>query len=270
MISFVDWNNELLLWQKQRTTQIIGKNSIFLAAIPSTNTYIKENSELTNGTIVIAYQQTQGKGTKNRTWISNPGGLYLSINLQLPFLKDFSPFWITAVVSVAFCDTLEQLGYKPIIKWPNDILINSKKVAGILTETIITNKTIISIVGIGCNVNNSLEQIFTSFPDLKTRITSLLFESQLQKPVSIKKILDLLLPLIEKNLFLQNELNISDIKLNWLKYSKIEGKKVEIKVLDSDQIINGIVTKVTDFGTLLIENNEGITEEITSGDVKLL
>ena len=57
---------------------------------------------------------------------------------------------------------------------------------------------------------------------------------------------------------------------DWLKYSKIEGKKVEVQFLDSGQIINGIVNKVTDFGTLLIENDEGIIEEITSGDVKLL
>ena len=197
MNSYEEWFNELLRWQKQRNTQIIGKNSVFLPEIPSTNTYIKENSELTNGAIVIAYQQTKGKGTKNRTWISNPGGLYLSLKLHIPFLQNFSPFWITAVVSIALCKTLEQLEFEPMIKWPNDIMINSKKVSGILTETIITNETIVSIIGVGCNVNNSLDEFFFSFPNLKTKITSLLLESKLHKSVSIGIILDLLLPLIE-------------------------------------------------------------------------
>lgn len=214
MQSFTEWESEFLEWQKNTNTRVIGKHIILLAEIPSTNVYLKENLQLQHGTIVAAYQQTSGKGQKNRKWISNPGGLYLSIKLDLSPSKNFSPFWITATVAIGLCKALTHLHMQPTIKWPNDVLINGRKVAGILTETVMTNSSITAIVGLGCNINNNLKEVFNSFPELQTKITSLTQELQKSSPLSFGEILEYTKSYIEEKLFSLNLANISNIKKN--------------------------------------------------------
>ncbi len=269
MQSFDEWQKEIKTWQNKTTTKLIGKNTILLAEIPSTNNYIKENLQLPTGTIVIAYQQTQGKGQKNRRWISNPGGLYLSIKLDMAPLDELSPFWVTAIVAISLCKTLEFLHLSPKIKWPNDVLIDNKKVAGILTETIMTNNNITLIIGLGCNVNNSLDEIMNDFPDLLSKITSLNDQFGQSRLISFVDILEPTISFIEAKLLNQNKLFLNEIKTEWLNYSKIENKHVEIMKLDSGTISRGKIIKVTDSGSLLFKKNSGEIEEITSGDVKV-
>lgn len=267
---FQEWQNELKLWKDTTKSQLFSKNPIFLADVDSTNNYVKEHANLSHGTFVIAYQQKKGKGQKNRHWISNPGGLYLSIKLDLKFFSNFQPFWITATVAIGLCQALQELGLKPTIKWPNDILIQDKKVAGILTETIISNDNIITIIGLGCNISNSLEEICSVFPEVKSNITSLNQEIIQQKSNILSLLLEKILIFVEK-IFTESFYDqISEIKEIWNNLCQISGKKIKIERIDSKEIIFGEVLNVTDSGSLKILKNNGLLEEFVSGDIKFV
>ena len=269
MLSFDEWESKLKNWQKQSRSRVIGKNAIFLSEIDSTNKYLKEKTQLSNGTIVAAYQQTQGKGQKNRTWISNPGGLYVSIKLDMKPLKEFQPFWITASVPVGLCKAIQELELEPLIKWPNDILINNKKVSGILTETILTNDKIVAIIGLGINIDNSLENVFTTFPELQLKISSLSKELSQKSSIDITALLESTILYVEEKLLTPTSTTLHEIKQDWLNFSQIEHKTVEIEILETKKKTIGIVQKVTDSGSLLIKHPTGILEEYTSGDIKI-
>ncbi len=125
--------------------------------ISSTQEYAKEKRAEGRGLLVTAEAQTGGKGTKGRSFSSEKGGVYLS---KLSFYEDFSSrdaFQIMAQAAVAVCETLRYFGLSPVIKWPNDIFVNGKKICGILIENTFSGAEISSsIVGIGLNVNNTL------------------------------------------------------------------------------------------------------------------
>ena len=269
MQSFTRWEQELKTWLRESTTKVMGKNAIFFAEIDSTNKYLKEQSQLKHGTLVIAQQQRQGKGQKNRQWISNPGGLYMSIKLEIQSTQNFQPFWLTAMFSLGLCKALTQLGLSPTIKWPNDVLVNNKKIAGILTETIITQGSLTAIVGLGCNVNNSLDTISKSFPDLSSKISSVKLETGSDSPILYKDILEPTLNYVESQMDEFSLPRISRIKADWSEFCQIENKTVEIQRVNSDEIFLGFVTKVTDSGSLLIKLENNSIEEFTAGEIKL-
>lgn len=269
MQSFSDWEQELKNWQKSSSNKIIGKNAIFLSEIGSTNKFLKENSQLKHGTLIIARQQNQGKGQKDRTWISNPGGLYMSVKLDIQPSQFFQPFWLTALFSLGLCDALIQLRLSPTIKWPNDVLVNNKKIAGILTETVLSQNSITAIIGLGCNVNNSLEEIFRTFPDLSTKISSIKLEIGTKSTINFKDILEPTIMYVESQMKGTEILPIPKIKEKWLKFCQIENKEVEIQKTDSQKTYTGYVTKVSDSGSLLIRLQSGLIEEFTAGEIKI-
>jgi len=122
---------------------------IYLKTVDSTNTYLKQRANgLPDRTVVIAKSQTAGKGTRERSFISPEGGLYMSV-----LLKNVVPDLLTVCAGVSVADAIAELDAdkNPKIKWVNDVLINGKKVCGILTEASSGNY----IVGIGINIKHS-------------------------------------------------------------------------------------------------------------------
>ncbi len=130
---------------------------IKLQEVDSTNNYVKERRGEGQSLIVTAQKQTGGRGTKDRSFVSNEGGVYLSV---LRFYENFlakDAFKIMSGAAVAVCETLRFYGLKPVIKWANDIFVGGKKICGILIEnTLSGDKISSSVVGIGLNVNNIL------------------------------------------------------------------------------------------------------------------
>lgn len=131
-----------------------------LDEVGSTNDYIKRYLPSGEDRIVVAKRQTGGKGTKGRSFLSNEGGVYLS---ALRFFSHFparDAFRIMQHAAVAVCLTVEGYGAKPQIKWANDVLVNGKKIAGILIENAFSGPYLInSVVGIGLNVQNELGEL---------------------------------------------------------------------------------------------------------------
>ncbi len=149
----------------------------FLEEVGSTNEYIKRYLLSGEDRIVIAKRQTGGKGTKGRSFLSESGGVYLS---ALNFYKNFpaeNAFLIMAHAAVAVSETAESFGLDPEIKWPNDVLLAGKKLAGILVENTIDGGEVkSSIVGIGLNVLNELgelKEIAVSLSEAAGRIVPL-------------------------------------------------------------------------------------------------
>ncbi len=140
----------------------VGQNIITLSEIASTNEYLKDelskSTPLHEGTVIMAVQQTAGKGQRGASWESEPGkNLTCSVLLYPTFLDPRQQFLLTIAVSVAVATALETFISEPVfIKWPNDIFVDSRKVAGILIENQLRGTRWKSaIVGLGVNVNQA-------------------------------------------------------------------------------------------------------------------
>ncbi len=127
-------------------TVTLGFPLIHLPSVDSTNKYAaailhKENA--TEGTVILADVQTQGKGQGDNTWLSDKGlNLLCSIILKPDFLPAYKQFYLSMCIATGINDCLTDLGIRSQVKWPNDILINGKKVAGILIENTILSQNL--------------------------------------------------------------------------------------------------------------------------------
>jgi BirA family biotin operon repressor/biotin-[acetyl-CoA-carboxylase] ligase len=129
--------------------------------IDSTNLWCNQNlQDFENNTtyVVTADVQTNGKGTKDRSWYSPKGGLYSTICIPLNELKDNSNT-IPLVTAIAICDTFKEFGIDVKIKWPNDLILNDKKIGGILSECTTHNGITWVMIGIGINTNTKKNDI---------------------------------------------------------------------------------------------------------------
>lgn len=135
-------------------TKFIGKNIFYLDSVTSTNEYAKEKANNTdNGTIVVSEIQTKGKGRLGRNFISPKGGIWTSVILK-PSIDPIEASKLTQVAACALIKSLSKIQIKALIKWPNDIYVNGKKICGILTEMSSDMDRInYLIIGIGININ---------------------------------------------------------------------------------------------------------------------
>lgn len=134
---------------------------IFKEQLKSTNLYAKEHMDsLSDMTFIYCNQQSEGRGRLDRVWISqNPANLYLTIVLK-PQSDNFPYINLTQYLCVIVCKVLKKYGVEPQIKWPNDILINGKKIAGILAQTSTSGGKIRGVaLGLGINLNSSSEEV---------------------------------------------------------------------------------------------------------------
>lgn len=146
-----------------------------LDSIASTNSYISALIEAGQGgedQVIIADYQDDGRGQGAHSWHSQKGkNLLMSILLHPAFLSASDQFQLSRLTSLALCDTLESEGLEPMIKWPNDILTNQGKIAGILIEhRIVGGKISHTIIGLGVNLNQLL------FPEYPISATSFILE----------------------------------------------------------------------------------------------
>jgi BirA family biotin operon repressor/biotin-[acetyl-CoA-carboxylase] ligase len=166
----------------------VGQNLVTLNEVASTNTFLKDalskSTPLLEGTVIMADKQFAGRGQTNNTWLSEPGkNLTFSVLLNPVFLPPDRQFELNKIISLAISDVLRSYAMnQAMIKWPNDIYINSKKAGGILIENIVSGNTIRhTITGIGLNVNQ------TVFPLSLKNVTSL--KQELQRDYDLKDLL---------------------------------------------------------------------------------
>lgn len=244
----------------------IGSEILFLPEIDSTNNLAKKHSKnnAQEGLVIIAESQTGGRGRMGRSWHSPPEtGIYLSILLK-PNLKPDHLSFITLLAGVSAISTINEISHQPAnLKWPNDILINDKKVCGLLCEMTQEKGSSFSVViGIGINVNQLPEQ----FPkDLKKTATSLRIVNG--SPINRLTVIRSLLTTLDREYrFFLAEGGHSVIK-KWKLNTDLFGKKVSVK--RGSVIITGTAMNLDELGRLVLRRDNGHAEVIDSGEVTL-
>lgn len=251
---------------KTKIHGIIGREILFFETVSSTNTVALELAEkATEGTVVLADSQDKGRGRLGRIWISPPGvNIYMSIILR-PQIKPKDGSLITIMSAVACAEAIRNVtGVKITTKWPNDLMINNKKVGGILTELKTQQQKITSaIVGIGINVNTDVRE----FPvDMKQTATSLKNEagvSYSREPI-VAEILNEMdrwyktLTTLEKEAILQA----------WKNLTSTLGRKVMI--ITPQETLTGTAEAIDNEGMLIVRLPSGKSKRINSGDLKIL
>src|SRR6056297_3285985 len=245
-------------------TDYIGRNILYFKTIDSTNKKAKEIAEAyADGTVVISEEQSSGRGRLGRIW-SSPKGKSILISIILkPKIDPSKVSNITLVGAAALVKTLEDFEIKGLIKWPNDIIIKDKKIAGILTElSAEINQVNYVVMGIGVNLYTESE----SFPkDIRHKAGSIFSETG--KKINRKEFTGKFLNYFEKyyNFFLGN--NYKEIVKISKEKSILIGK--EVRIISREDTYEAKVLDVTDQGHLLIEKKDGGIEEIYSGEVSV-
>jgi len=247
-------------------TDFIGREIHYFRKLSSTNTTAKEQAKkrAKEGTTIIAETQTNGKGRLNRRWISPKGGIWLSIILRSKVTAEDAAK-ITVTTALAVAKTLLILyGLKAQIKWPNDVLIQNKKICGILVEATLKEKTVDSlVVGIGLNANFTLRDLPQG---LQTTATTL--EEVLKKKVELEELICLILREFEEYYKRFNEKEFSDLLSEYRSMASFLGKKVAITSLN--ETMTGVAIRVDKNGELIIRLQNGIKRSIVSGDLVVI
>lgn len=249
------------------TTKWAGQKLYYYDETGSTNIDAKRLAEdgAPHGTTVVADRQNQGRGRRGRTWQSPAGSaIYMSIALKPDFAPDKASM-LTLVMALSVAEAVTDLtGLAASIKWPNDIVVNKKKVCGILTEMSAELDYIHHVViGVGINVNNSLEDFSE---EVQKTATSLKLESG--AAVSRAAMVERVLFYFEKNydMFVIKE-DLSNLQEKYQKH--LVNLNAEVKVLDPKGEYTGIARGINPTGELLVEKENGEIVSVYAGEVSV-
>lgn len=248
-------------------TKLIGKEIIFLESVDSTNNYAKKmgEGEFQEGTLIIAEEQTAGRGRLGREWISPKGkGIWMTIMLK-PDIKPEQAAQITLIAAFAVVLGIKNIcNIDAMIKWPNDVVVNGKKLCGILTEMgAEIDRINYLIAGIGINANIDEKDFADSGLNIATSI-------KIQKGRDIDR--KLLISDIIKNF---EELYINFIEKGSIEYIIKDYKKVsatlgkDVRILEKGEEWHGLALDINNQGHLIVKMDDGTIKEISSGEVSV-
>jgi len=246
-------------------TKWMGKKIHYFPSLDSTNSkaYELATRGAEEGEVVIAESQEKGRGRLGRNWFSPPSlNLYLSVILRPKIPPHQAPL-ITLMAAVATAGAIEKCsGLRPLIKWPNDILLGGGKVAGLLNEIQSeTDRIHFVILGIGVNLN--LDE--KTFPK-EIRSVAASMKQEMGQAISRKEFLSSLLQQLEEwyAIYLKEG---GDVILNaWREQARIKGKPV--KVTSFGETISGIAVDIDSDGALILRMENGKRKRVVAGDVE--
>ncbi|MDK2825438.1 BirA family transcriptional regulator, biotin operon repressor / biotin-[acetyl-CoA-carboxylase] ligase [Methanolobus vulcani] len=243
-------------------TSLIGNDVRYYSELESTNSTAREIApSASEGTVVLAETQKNGRGRMGTEWQSVPGGLWLSLILKpsIP-LENLSK--VTLVAGIAVANTLRNMGVDAHIKWPNDVLVKGKKICGILTEVSAEiGKVDYVVLGIGINVNVKL-------PDLKDDIRrdSTSIANEIGKPIDRTSFLASLLYELEQQYIRFKTRQFAEIVDEWINLSDTIGRNV--KVTTPIKLIEGKAVGITEKGALVVLDKNNKKHEIIAGNCR--
>ena len=246
--------------------EVIGRDIRVFQETSSTNDVIEKLARdgVGEGVVVFAESQTRGRGRLGRKWLSPLGkGLWFSVLLR-PDLRPQAATQLMVAASVSVARAIqEQTNLSPEIKWPNDILIRGKKVAGILTElSAELDHVKYIILGIGVDVNLGANDFP---PDLRKLATSLKIETG--HPVRRGELAAAILRALDADYARIGRHEFSTIREQWQRLCSTLGRNVIIRV--GDRSLCGLAESLDEDGALLIRTEHGHLERVTGGDVTL-
>jgi BirA family transcriptional regulator, biotin operon repressor / biotin---[acetyl-CoA-carboxylase] ligase len=237
------------------------KELLVFDTLDSTNSTAKAyaNAGAAEGTIVIAKTQSQGRGRFDRIWESPEGGMYLSLILR-PAIPPQKASLLPLITALALAKTIEPFGFHVTIKWPNDVRVKNKKIAGILLESELKGHTLsFVVVGIGINLNTDITKLSA---DVQQRSTSL--SSEKGSAIHYHEFLRTFLIQFEREYTRFLKKDETTIIEEWKTYTDTLGKTIQIKT--STETIQGIAVDVDESGFLLLRTENGEIKKIMSGD----
>lgn len=242
----------------------LGTRFHYFTELHSTNIRARELAEsgAAQGEIVIAESQTQGRGRLGRRWESPPlSNLYLSIVLRPGLPPKHAP-QITLTAAVALVETVASfLPRSPVIKWPNDILVDGKKLAGILTEAACdTERVQYVILGIGLNVNYRAEAMPETLRRRATSMADAAGEKLSRETVLVRLIHDL-----DRCYGELEESGFAALRPRWEEHFGLRGRRVRVEL--GAQTIIGRAQGIDSQGALILETDDEQRRSIIAGDV---
>lgn len=252
--------------QRGLSTEVIGKKIVVYKEVDSTNRRAIELAEKgeDEGTVIISETQSKGRGRLGRSWLSPLGvGIYLSIILR-PKIPPKESFLIVFLTGIAVIESIKKVtSLSPTLKWPNDILVNDKKIGGILIEMKSKKDKIDYLVdGIGVNVNTDT----SLFPkEIQEKSTSL--KKVIGKDIDRNRLIKKILYFFEKWYLEYINKGKDKILREYHKYANIMGRLVRVNELKRS--IEGTVIGINENGLLLLKVNNKI-EKISSGDITFI
>jgi len=205
---------------------------------------------------VIATTQAHGRGREGKNWHSPSGGLWLTLALAVPSPAIILQAAMVAAYSMAGILSA-QFGLQPLVKWPNDLLLNRRKVCGILAETLVSAEQTLLLVGVGLNVNNTLSQ------EQLPRATSL--SNELGHPADLDLLATVAASGIERDINILMQHGFQDFS-GWISdHLALRGETIAVEFNQQRSI--GRVMGLSKTGGLLLENSEGALEEVGAGSI---
>ena len=252
--------------QEGLRTKRLGRSVFFSSELGSTNEWAKELAAYgaAEGTVAVAETQTCGRGRLGREWGSPKGGLWFSVVLR-PELKPAEAVRLVFVADLAVAEVLRELyGLKAETKWPNDVLVNGRKVCGILTEMNTTGEKVnYVIVGVGVNANFDVKK---TLPDDLRKVASSL-ENELGRKVELEELFRALLEKLENIYRLFLEEGFGPVLRKWKKYAGFLNCQVEVASGTEKWV--GLAFDVGDDGSLILRLKDGTVKRVFVGDVTL-
>jgi len=246
-------------------TKVLGREILSYKKVDSTNTvaYSLAEKGMKEGAVVLADEQTGGKGRHGRKWASPPkSGIYLSCILR-PDIAPNEIAGITLLAAVAVAKSIRGLtGLDALIKWPNDILVDGKKVCGILTEMKAEQDRVDFVVlGIGININTKIKH-------LPNNATSIREEMDKKDGPSRVEFTKRILESLEEEYVLMKKKGFGPVIDEWKEFSSMLGSRVRIVL--PNRKIEGIAHDIDRDGALVVRFDSGVLEKVLSGDVEMV
>lgn len=244
-------------------TSIIGRNIVHFDDIDSTNIKAKELAQknIEDGSIIIAEKQTLSSGRFNRKWVSPKGGLWFTLVLRPTIPPNEAPK-VTQIAAASVYKTLNDLDINVTIKWPNDIILNDKKLCGILAEMKCDMDSVHYLVlGIGMNINIDESDFEESIRPIATSL-----KIQYEKEFKRSEILSRFLSHFEElyNKFINN-LDLSETISICRNNSSIFGRKAKLITYNTEEIVTCV--SLSDTGDLIIRDSSGNEKAVLAGEI---
>ncbi len=250
-------------------TKTFGRVIRFYREVESTNdvAFDLAKKDATEGTVVVADAQTKGRGRLQRKWISPPGfNLYMSIIFR-PSIPSKDASIMTLVSAIALFEAVNSYGIKCRIKWPNDLLIGRRKVAGVLTEMEPDGDRVqFVLVGLGINLNMTRTMMNDFMGEVSEIATSVM--EVLAQEVDRAKFAANVINLLEMWYDVLNIKGKSAIISEWKKRWGDLNKRVRVRI--DRHLIEGIAYDLDDDGFLLVRKDSGEVERIIVGDLTVI
>jgi BirA family biotin operon repressor/biotin-[acetyl-CoA-carboxylase] ligase len=243
-------------------TRVVGRSIRWHDSVPSTNDLALELAEgsVPEGTVIIAEEQTAGRGRLGRAWVSPRGGVWLSVILNPGLPQDRVPVIGLAAGTAAAQAIRKTTGLPARLKWPNDVLVGGKKVVGVLAEA--TPGADRVVVGIGINANIALDGLreVAGYP-----VTSL--QAQLGRPVEREGLIRVLLRELDQAYAVLRSAGIPEVLGRWREMAETLGRSVRVEMVGAT--IDGIAFDIDEAGALLIRVDDGTVRRVVAGDIRM-